>query len=174
MHARQGLTEYLTSLSVLSICGWGTQGLLILQGRSTHQARSAGQTDPKKAFSASQVWQLLEVAAGQVRSQPVKSGNGFADVVQWTLATAAANHLTVLRSFGHGVDSSFPLQEKPGKFLALVWAVPFAYVGSCDVWLCGVCFGCAISRCVDANFRAHPPRPPMVVLHLHARCCGFE
>lgn len=61
-------------------------------------------------------WQLMEVAAGQVPSQPVKSGNGFADVVQWTLATAASNHLTVLRSFGHGVDSSFPLQEKPGKY----------------------------------------------------------
>jgi hypothetical protein len=62
----------------------------------------------------------MEVAAGQVPSQPVKSGNGFADVVQWTLATAASNHLTVLRSFGHGVDSSFPLQEKPGAFYLIV------------------------------------------------------
>ena len=70
-----------------------------------------------------QVWQLLEVAAGQVRSQPVKSGNGFADVVQWTLATAASHHLTVIRSFGHGVDASFPLQEKPGEpSLAMVCA----------------------------------------------------
>lgn len=57
----------------------------------------------------------MEVAASHVRSKPVKSGKGFADVVQWTLAIAASNHLNVLRSFGHGVDSSFPLQEKPGK-----------------------------------------------------------
>ena len=68
-------------------------------------------------------WQLMEVAAGHVSSNSVKSGNGFADVLQWTLATAASNHLTVLRSFGHGVDPSFPLQEKPGnsetQFLAM-------------------------------------------------------
>ncbi len=57
----------------------------------------------------------MEVAASHVSSKPVKSGKGFADVVQWTLAIAASNHLNVLRSFGHGVDSSFPLQEKPGK-----------------------------------------------------------
>ena len=57
----------------------------------------------------------MEVAASHVSSKPVKSGKGFADVVQWTLAIAASHHLNVLRSFGHGVDSSFPLQEKPGK-----------------------------------------------------------
>ena len=59
----------------------------------------------------------MEVAASHVKSEPVKSGKGFADVVQWTLATAASNHLTVLRSFGHGTDNSFPLQEKPGMQL---------------------------------------------------------
>lgn len=56
----------------------------------------------------------MEVAASHVRSKPVQSGKGFTDVVQWTLATAASNHLSVLRSFGHGTDPSFPLQEKPG------------------------------------------------------------
>lgn len=56
----------------------------------------------------------MDVAAAKVRSKPVQTGRGFADVVQWTLATAASNHLTVLRSFGHGVDSTFPLQERPG------------------------------------------------------------
>lgn len=56
----------------------------------------------------------MEVGAAHVRSKPVKSGKGFTDVVQWTLATAASNHLNVLRSFGHGTDTSFPLQEKPG------------------------------------------------------------
>ena len=60
-------------------------------------------------------WQLIDVAAGKVKSKPVQTASGFADVVEWTLATAASNHLTVLRSFGHGVDSSFPLQERPGK-----------------------------------------------------------
>lgn len=59
-------------------------------------------------------WQLLEVAAGKVKSKPVMLENGMADVVQWTLATAAANKLTVVRSFAHGVESSFPLQIKAG------------------------------------------------------------
>ena len=58
------------------------------------------------------------MAAGKVKSKPVQTASGYADVVEWTLATAASNHLTVLRSFGHGVDSSFPLQEKPGNLCA--------------------------------------------------------
>ena len=41
--------------------------------------------------------------------------HGVADVVQWTLATAAANKLNVVRSFAHGVDSTFPLQIKAGE-----------------------------------------------------------
>ncbi len=56
----------------------------------------------------------MEVAAGKVKSKPVTLENGVADVVQWTLATAAANKLNILRSFAHGVDSSFPLQIKAG------------------------------------------------------------
>lgn len=56
----------------------------------------------------------MEVAAGKVKSKAVHLKHGTADVVQWTLATAAANKLNVLRSFGHGVDSSFPLQTKAG------------------------------------------------------------
>lgn len=56
----------------------------------------------------------MEVAAGKVKSKPVMLENGMADVVQWTLATAAANKLNVLRSFAHGVDGSFPLQIKAG------------------------------------------------------------
>ena len=56
----------------------------------------------------------MEVAASKVKSKPVMLENGVADVVQWTLATAAANKLNVLRSFAHGVDSSFPLQIKAG------------------------------------------------------------
>ena len=59
----------------------------------------------------------MEVAAGKVKSKPVQTANGIADVVQWTLATAASNHLTVLRIFGHGVDPAFPLQYKPGGSL---------------------------------------------------------
>lgn len=59
-------------------------------------------------------WQLLEVAAGKVKSKPVMLENGMADVVQWTLATAAANKLNVLRSFAHGVEGSFALQIKAG------------------------------------------------------------
>ena len=58
---------------------------------------------------------LMEVAAGKVKSKPVMLENGMADVVQWTLATAAANKLTVLRSFAHGVDSSFALQIRAGQ-----------------------------------------------------------
>nr|QOL01199.1 putative extracellular protein TR9_011a [Trebouxia lynnae] len=61
-------------------------------------------------------WQLLEVAAGKVKSKPVMLENGMADVVQWTMATAAANKLNVVRSFAHGVDGSFPLQIKAGKY----------------------------------------------------------
>ena len=60
-------------------------------------------------------WQFMEVAAGKVKSKAVHLKHGTADVVQWTLATAAANKLNVLRSFGHGVDSSFPLQTKAGQ-----------------------------------------------------------
>ena len=56
----------------------------------------------------------MEVAAGKVKSKPVHLKHGTADVVQWTLATAAANKLNVLRAFGHGIDSSFPLQIKAG------------------------------------------------------------
>ncbi|KAL3155965.1 hypothetical protein ABBQ32_012960 [Trebouxia sp. C0010 RCD-2024] len=61
-------------------------------------------------------WQLLEVAAGKVKSKPVMLENGMADVVQWTLATAAANKLNVLRSFAHGVEGRFALQIKAGKY----------------------------------------------------------
>ena len=61
----------------------------------------------------------MEVAAGKLASKPVVGANGITDVVQWTLATAAANDLTVLRSFAHGVDSFFPLQTKPGESAAL-------------------------------------------------------
>ncbi|DBB03621.1 TPA: hypothetical protein ACH3X3_010954 [Trebouxia sp. C0006] len=61
-------------------------------------------------------WQLLEVAAGKVKSKPVMLEHGVADVVQWTLATASANKLNVVRSFAHGVDSTFPLQIKAGKY----------------------------------------------------------
>ena len=57
----------------------------------------------------------MEVAAGKVKSKPVMLEHGVADVVQWTLATAAANKLNVVRSFAHGVDSSFPLQIKAGQ-----------------------------------------------------------
>ena len=59
----------------------------------------------------------MEVAAGKLPSKPVVGAKGVTDVVQWTLATAAANNLTVLRNFAHGVDSSFPLQIKPGDAL---------------------------------------------------------
>ena len=59
-------------------------------------------------------WKLMEVAAGKLPSKPVVGANGRTDVVQWTLATAAANNLTVLRTFGHGTDAAFPLQIKPG------------------------------------------------------------
>ena len=62
-------------------------------------------------------WQLLDVAAGRVKSKPVQTGKGgVSDVIQWTMATAKANHLTVLRSFGHGTDAGFPLQTKPGTY----------------------------------------------------------
>ncbi len=57
----------------------------------------------------------MEVAAGKVKSKPVMLEHGVADVVQWTLATAAANKLNVVRSFAHGVDSTFPLQIKAGE-----------------------------------------------------------
>ena len=57
----------------------------------------------------------MEVAAGKVKSKPVALEHGVADVVQWTLATAAANKLNVIRSFAHGVDSTFPLQIKAGQ-----------------------------------------------------------
>ena len=62
----------------------------------------------------------MEVAAGKVKSKPVMLGNGMADVVQWTFASAAANNLNVLRSFAHGVDGSFPLQIKAGQFAQAV------------------------------------------------------
>lgn len=71
-------------------------------------------------------WQLMEVAAGKLPSKPVIGASGITDVVQWTLATAAANNLTVLRSFAHGVDSSFPLQTKPGAQVYLLSFVPAA------------------------------------------------
>ncbi|KAK9814994.1 hypothetical protein WJX73_004261 [Symbiochloris irregularis] len=61
-------------------------------------------------------WQLLEVAAGNLASKPVVGASGVTDVIQWTLATAAANNLTVLRSFAFGTDTSFPLQNKPGVY----------------------------------------------------------
>ena len=60
-------------------------------------------------------WQLLEVAAGKVKSKPVMLENGMADVVQWTLATAAANKLNVVRAFAHGVEGNFALQIKAGQ-----------------------------------------------------------
>ena len=59
-------------------------------------------------------WKLLEVAAGKLPSKPVVGPSGRTNVVQWTLATAATNNLTVLRTFGHGTDAAFPLQIKPG------------------------------------------------------------
>lgn len=59
----------------------------------------------------------MEVAAGKVKSKPVMLENGMADVVQWTLATAAANKLNVLRAFAHGVDGSFPLQISAGQHM---------------------------------------------------------
>ncbi len=71
----------------------------------------------------------MEVAAGKVKSKPVMLEHGVADVVQWTLATAAANKLNVVRSFAHGVDSTFPLQikagEQPPQLLTLVHAPTF-------------------------------------------------
>lgn len=60
----------------------------------------------------------MELAAGKVKSKPVKSAHGATDVVQWTFATAAANHLNVVRAFAHGTDSSFPLQTSAGAALA--------------------------------------------------------
>ena len=56
------------------------------------------------------------MAAGKLPSKAVQGANGRMDVVQWTLATAAANNLTVLRTFGHGTDAAFPLQIKPGAW----------------------------------------------------------
>ncbi len=71
----------------------------------------------------------MEVAAGKVKSKPVMLEHGVADVVQWTLATAAANKLNIVRSFAHGVDSTFPLQIKAGEqvpqLLTLVRAPTF-------------------------------------------------
>ena len=61
-------------------------------------------------------WELMEVAAGAVESKKVSLSNGQeTDVVQWTLATAAANSLTVMRMFAHGVHPDFPLQIAPGE-----------------------------------------------------------
>ena len=57
----------------------------------------------------------MEVAAGKVKSKPVTLENGMTDVVQWTLASAAANKLNVLRMFAHGVEGSFALQIKAGQ-----------------------------------------------------------
>ena len=62
----------------------------------------------------------MELAAGKVKSKPVKSAHGVTDVVQWTFATAAANHLNVVRAFAHGTDSSFPLQTSAGAALSCV------------------------------------------------------
>ncbi|KAK9838655.1 hypothetical protein WJX74_000745 [Apatococcus lobatus] len=72
-----------------------------------------------KPFLASGVntWELMEVAAGAVESKKVQLSNGQeTDVVQWTLATAAANSLTVMRMFAHGVHPDFPLQIAPGEY----------------------------------------------------------
>ncbi|KAK9861966.1 hypothetical protein WJX84_012076 [Apatococcus fuscideae] len=72
-----------------------------------------------KPFLASGVntWELMEVASGAVESKKVQLSNGQeTDVVQWTLATAAANSLTVMRMFAHGVHPDFPLQIAPGEY----------------------------------------------------------
>lgn len=66
-------------------------------------------------------WQLMEAAAGKLPAgrRPIfQAGRG--DVVQWTMATAAANSLTVIRAFAHGVSPAFPLQRRPGPTLLLL------------------------------------------------------
>ena len=79
----------------------------------------AGCLRPAPRLSRCCRWQLMELAAGKVKSKPVKSAHGATDVIQWTFATAAANHLNVVRAFAHGTDSSFPLQTSAGAALGL-------------------------------------------------------
>ena len=77
----------------------------------------------------------MEVAAGKLKSTPVSGAAGRADVVQWTLATAASMQLNVIRAFGHGVSPSFPLQYKPGASnTRLLYIVAYW----CCHWACGL------------------------------------
>ena len=61
----------------------------------------------------------MEVAAGvaETRELHLSSGRDM-DMVQWTLASAAANGMNVLRMFAHGVRPDFPLQISPGGHIA--------------------------------------------------------
>ena len=54
----------------------------------------------------------METAAGLVYQ--VSEPDGM-DPVQFTFSTAAANSLTVVRAFGHGVNGTLPLQTSPGE-----------------------------------------------------------
>ena len=61
-------------------------------------------------------WELLEVAAGVADSRELHLSSGRdMDMVQWTLASAAASGMNVMRMFAHGVRPDFPLQISPGK-----------------------------------------------------------
>lgn len=58
-------------------------------------------------------WRLMEAAAGFPEALCTLPEQ---DPVQYTFTTAAANGMTVVRAFGHGVNDSFPLQKSPGVY----------------------------------------------------------
>ena len=61
----------------------------------------------------------MEVAAGVAESRELHLSSGRdMDMVQWTLASAAANGMNVMRMFAHGVRPDFPLQISPGEHIA--------------------------------------------------------
>lgn len=55
-------------------------------------------------------WELMESAAGIANFTEV---NGM-DAVHYTFSEAAANGMTVVRMFGHGINSTLALQPSPG------------------------------------------------------------
>ncbi|KAK9848172.1 hypothetical protein WJX84_006623, partial [Apatococcus fuscideae] len=62
-------------------------------------------------------WEMLEIAAGVVESRELQLVSGKQmGMVQWTLASAAASSMNVMRMFAHGVRPDFSLQVLPGEY----------------------------------------------------------
>lgn len=66
------------------------------------------------------------------------------NAVEYTFATAAANGMTVVRAFAHGVNNTLPLQTEPGTESVCVLQIAYSIVE-------GILLNLAVNRCLQRD-----------------------